>query len=106
VMPWNGAAAVRAQRGRRDPPSSAAPPPSELSAAVVGREVVSSIAAGRTGGEDVVPLEDEERTGRAVGFKFKCGCVGGGEDEGDEGIFEEGDDRRMCYGLLFFPEML
>jgi hypothetical protein len=30
---------------------------------------------------------------RAVGFKFKCGCVGGGEDEGDEEIFEEGNDR-------------
>jgi hypothetical protein len=47
----------------------------ELSAAAVGREVVSSAAAGRTGGEDVAPLEDEKRTRRTVGFKFKCRCV-------------------------------
>jgi hypothetical protein len=58
ATPWNGAATVRAQRSRGDPPSSAAPPPSELSAAAVGREVVSSTAVGRTEGEDVAPLEN------------------------------------------------
>jgi hypothetical protein len=64
---------------------------------------VSSAAAGQTGGEDVAPLEYEERRRRDVGFKFNCGCVGGGENEGDEGIFEEGDE---CCGLFFSQEML
>jgi hypothetical protein len=88
ATPWNGAATVRAQRSRGDPPSSAAPPPSELSAAAVEERLCRAQLLDAQKGKTWHHWRI-----RAVGFKFKCGCVGGGEDEGDEEIFEEGDDR-------------